>query len=210
MCNEQIIRKAPRLVMMTAHRQFLTDTPFPGDDGSADPKLRELLAAAGSGGAVDYLRAVAALCTGRLLVPVVATPSTAVAETDPTTSTTGAASAGWSPAEAPATDAAATAKEAEMAVALLQTVDGRRGLAVFTGLDTLNEWNRDARPVPVTVDLAAGSARRDGAEALVIDVDGPHPLAIHDEVLAQLATGHRLIEVEPEQFGWILPAHPTG
>lgn len=190
---------------MTAHRQTLTDTPFPDDDGDADPAIRALLAAAADGDPVAYLRAVAGLCAARLLVPVVATRSAQGVVADGTRDISDGAAPGGPSMATKATDGVVSDKEAEMAVALLETQDGRRGLAVFTGLDTLTGWNAAARPVPVTLDLAAGSARQDSAEALLVDVDGPYPLVISGDVLTQLAAGHRLIEVESGQFGWVMP-----
>lgn len=155
------------------HQRTLADTPFPGDDGHADPRARARLAAASGGAVEDYLRAVAELCTVRLLVPVVAT-----------TTVEGTTAAGLT-----------GDKEAEMAVVLLQAADGSRAMVAFTGLDSLTSWNADARPVPVTLDLAAASARQEGATALLIDVDGPHPLALDGEILEQLAAGHRLVDI---------------
>lgn len=159
----------------------LAPSPFPGDDGRADPAARQALAAAvREPGTTTYLRAVATLCTTRVLVPVVAT-ATRVATTD----------AGL-----------AGDKEADMSVVMLQSADGRRALLGFTGLDALQAWRADARPVPVTLDLAAKTARAEGVDAVLVDVAGPHPLAIDGEVLDGLAVGHRLVEVEPGQFGW--------
>ncbi|HEY9293806.1 MAG TPA: SseB family protein [Microlunatus sp.] len=166
------------------HQRTLADTPFPGDDGQADPRARARLAAAGSGNLADYLRAVAELCTVRLLVPVVAT-NTVAGQT---------------------VSGLATDKEAEMAVVLLQAADGRRAMVAFTGMDSLTDWNAEARPVPVTLDVAAASARQEGAAALLVDVDGPNPLALDGEVLEHLAAGHRLVEVGGGQFGWAMPA----
>lgn len=100
-------------------------------------------------------------------------------------------------------------KDAEMAVAMLQTGDGRRGLAVFTSLQALTDWNHTARPVPVTLDRAAASARQASAEALLIDIDAPHSLVIEGGVLRQLAAGHRLVEVGSGRFGWAMPADDT-
>lgn len=171
---------------MDPHRT-LADSPFPGDDGQADPAVRARLAATGSGELPDYLRAVAELCTVRLLVPVVAT-TTVGGET---------------------TGGLVTDKEAEMAVVLLQTADGRRAMVAFTGLDALSGWNAEARPVPVTLDRAAGTARQEGAEALLIDVGGPHPLAIDGEILDHLAQGHRLVPVNDTEFGWAVTAEET-
>lgn len=169
------------------HERALADTPFPGDDGQADAVVRARLAATASGELPDYLRAVAELCTVRLLVPVVAT-----------TTVEGVTSAGLS-----------SDKEAEMAVVLLQAGDGSRAMVAFTGIDSLTIWNTEARPVPVTLDLAAASAQQEGATALLIDVNGPHPLAIDGEVLQQLAAGHRLVDTGNDEFGWAVPAQDS-
>lgn len=172
------------------HQRTLADTPFPGDDGQPDRDIRGLLAAA-AGDSTSYLRAIAALCAVRLLVPVVAT-----ATEDGTT-------AGGLRSSDPLSDEEVLSdKEAEMAVVQLQTADGRKAMVAFTGLDRLAAWNARARPVPVTLDVAAGSARQDGAEALLIDVGGPHPVAIDGPILAELAAGHRLVELPGGQFGW--------
>jgi len=122
----------------------------------------------------DYLKAVVALCADRVLVPVVATAGSA------------------------------SDKEAEMSVVLLQAADGRRAMLAFTGMDALLAWDATARPVPVTLDVAAQSAEADGAAALLVDFAGPHPLVIEGDVLAELARGHRLVELADGQFGWVV------
>ena len=99
-------------------------------------------------------------------------------------------------------------KEAEMSVVMLQARDGRTALVAFTGMDSLVGWRADARPVPVTLDVAAATARSEGAAAVLIDVAGPHSLAIDGEVLDQLAAGHRLLRLGPDEFGWAVPAPP--
>ncbi len=169
--------------------RILAPSPFPGDDGRADPAARRALAASvRAPGTTSYLRAVAALCVTRVLVPVVATATR--------TATT--------------TDGLSSDKEADMSVVMLQTADGRRALLGFTGLDALQTWRTDARPVPVTLDLAARTARAEGVDAVLVDVAGPHPLAVDGEVLDQLAAGHRLVEVEPGEFGWAVPTATEG
>jgi hypothetical protein len=163
----------------------LAPSPFPGDDGTASADTRRLLVAAASeAGPAAYLRAVAALCLDRLLVPVVAT-ATRMAE-----------SPGGQISD----------KEAEMAVVLLQAADGRRALLAFSGLDALQAWQSSARPVPVTLDRAAQTARAEGAAAVLIDCAGPASIAIEGEVLEQLAAGHRLVETTAGEFGWVVPA----
>ncbi len=156
----------------------MTTSAFPADDGLARPATRRALAEGlRPGDQTGYLRAVAALCADRLLVPVVATRvgESAITGSD---------------------------KEAEMAVVLLQAADGRRAMLAFTGTDSLAAWDATARPVPVTLDLAAQSAVADGAAALLIDLAGPHPLVIDGEVLSGLAQGRRLLELDDGGFGW--------
>lgn len=170
------------------HERTLTPSQFPDDDGSAAPETRRALAAAvAPDSPADYLRAVAALCADRVLVPVMATA-------------TKLAPSAAGPGGGPLT----SDKEAEMSVVLLQSADGRRAMLAFTGMDALQAWNAEARPVPVTVDLAAQSAQADGAAALLVDFAGPHPLVIEGEVLAGLAQGHRLVQLDDGTFGWAM------
>lgn len=164
------------------HERQLAPSPFPGDEGLADPATRRALATAMSGDPTAYLRAVAALCTERLLVPVVAT-ATRLGQT---------------------VGGLASDKEAEMSVVMLQAGDGRRALLAFTGLDALQAWQSDARPVAVTLDKAALTAQADGVGTLLVDFAGPHPLVVDGEVLASLAAGRRLVETEPDVFGWLV------
>jgi SseB protein N-terminal domain len=133
-----------------------------------------------------YLRAVAALCGDRLLVPVVAT-ATRLGET---------------------VAGLASDKEAEMSLVTLQAPDGRRALLAFTGLDSLRGWQADARPVPVTVDQVAQTARAEDLAAVLLDVAGPHALVIEGEVLQELAAGHRLVELSDDEFGWVQAVVP--
>lgn len=173
--------------------RILTPSAFPGDDGQPSADTRAALAeAAGSRTPASYLRAVSALCLDRVLVPVVATAT----RMGPATS-------------GPAIGPRVSDKEAEMSVVLLQTGDGRRAMLAFTGLDALQAWSAEARPVPVTVDLAAQSAVADQATALLVDFAGPHPLVIEGDVLVELSRGHRLVELEGGGFGWAVAADPS-
>ena len=168
------------------HERRLAASPFPGDTGAASAETRRLLAAAvAEATPLAYLRAVAALCGDRLLVPVVAA-ATRFGET---------------------VAGLASDKEAEMSVVTLQARDGRRALLAFTGLDALQSWQPEARPVPVTVDRAAQTARDEDLTAVLVDMAGPHPLVIDGEVLRELAAGHRLVELADGEFGWIMPPH---
>jgi hypothetical protein len=167
------------------HQSRLAASLFPGDTGAPSAETRRLIAAAAADPtAPAYLRAVAALCSDRLLVAIVATATRS-----------GETAAGL-----------ASDKEAEMSVVTLQAQDGRKALLAFTGLDALQSWRPDARPVPVTVDRAAQTARNEDLTAVLIDVAGPHAFVIEGEVLGELAAGHRLVELADGEFGWVIPA----
>ncbi|WP_344801183.1 SseB family protein [Microlunatus ginsengisoli] len=170
------------------HERTLSTSAFPGDTGDPDPRTRRLLAAFSAGPSTDgYLRVVAALCGDRVLVPVVATATRLDRGTGGLFSD----------------------KEAEMSVVGVQAPDGRRALLAFTGMDSLEAWDATARPVPVTLDKAAEATLADGAAALLVDLAGPDPLAIEGEVLAQLAAGNRLVELD-DGFGWaVTTTDPT-
>ena len=167
------------------HERTLAPSPFPDDDGSASPLTRNRLARAAAGDEpIAYLSAVAALCGDRLLVPVVAT-ATWMGET---------------------TGGLSSDKEAEMAVVMLRTPDGQQAMVAFTGLDSLQAWQTDARPVLITVDRLAATAQQQGAMAVLVDYAGPAALVIEGEVLASLAAGHRLVETGAGEFGWAMAA----
>lgn len=166
------------------HERTLAASPFPGDDGSASAETRDVLARAARAAApAAYLSAVAALCTDRLLVPVVAT-ATRLGET---------------------TGGLATDKGAEMAVVMLRTTGGRQAMLAFTGLDSLQAWQPDARPVPITLDRLAATAQTEGATAVLVDFAGPAALVVEGEVLSALAAGRRLVEMADGEFGWAVP-----
>jgi hypothetical protein len=57
----------------------------------------------------------------------------------------------------------------------------------------------------VTLDVAAQTTLSEGCSALLIDVAGPHQLTIEAPLLDELAAGHRLVELAPEEFGWAVP-----
>lgn len=120
-----------------------------------------------------YARAVAALCGARLLMPVVARGK-----------------------ENPG-------DPAELAAVMLTAQSGKTALLAFTGLDSLSAWDAGARPVPCTLDEAAATAVETGSTALLVDVAGPARLVIEEDLLAELAAGRRLVELEDGGFGWL-------
>jgi hypothetical protein len=161
----------------------IPDPGFAGDEGGGDPQLRTALAAYAVDPArqVDVLLALtSARSSGRLLVPVVAV--------------LGESEVG--------DQGLAREKTSDMATALLTGRDGRQALLAFTGLDALAAWREDARPVPVTVAVAARSAIQEGAAALLLDVAGPTTYAVEGEVLEALARGWTLVRT-PEGAAWV-------
>jgi hypothetical protein len=134
-----------------------------GDTGEPDPAVAAALDAfaRGVGSEHDVLTAIAA---SRLLVPVVAVLSE-------------------EPADA---SAAGTEKESEMALPRLVGNDGRTAVIAFTGTEPLQRWSQDARPVPAPAPRVCEAALAE-ADALVIDVAGPVPLAVEGARLRALA-----------------------
>lgn len=140
----------------------LLEPAFPGDDGSADPRVRELLEAVtlGRTSTIDAARALRGI---RLLAAVVAV-------TDEV-------------------DESGRDKSSHMAVVSMVNEHGRRGLLAFTGIDSLAAWDPAGRPVPALGSAAARAAIDDGAEGVVLDVAGPYPVVLTGPSLTALADG---------------------
>ena len=83
------------------------------------------------------------------------------------------------------------AHAAELAVPGLIGADGRRALPVFSGVETLQAWRNDARPVPMPGVQAVAAAADEGYDALVLDVAGPVAHVIDTADLAVLAAAAR-------------------
>jgi len=139
---------------------------FPGDDGSAGPRVTAALTAYAAGRGSEHM-VLAALDSARLIVPVVAL---ATAE------------------EVAAPGGPRREKSSEMAIPTVIGNDGRAALPAFTSAASLARWRPGARPVPVP----AGEVWRSGAaeaSAVVIDIAGPVPFAVDGARLAALAQG---------------------
>jgi hypothetical protein len=150
---------------------------FLGDRGDPDPAVRALIADAGSDLPTSYLRAVVGLCGARLLLPVVATGDDSSDGPDPD-------------------------RHADLAAVSIKAPDGRRALLAFTGIDAVVAWEPRARPVPATLDDVAATVLETGDDALLVDPAGPVPFVIGDDLIAQLAQGRRLVELDDGGFGW--------
>lgn len=148
---------------------------FVGDDGAPDPVTREAIGRARDH--IGYIRAIVALCTSRLLMPIVAAGDDSMAGPDPD-------------------------RHAEMAAVTLEDGSGSSLLA-FTGLDSLQAWDPAARPVLCLLDELCATAKAAGAQQVLIDVNGPVAFVIAGEALDLLADGNALVEFEGEDFAWV-------
>ncbi|MEE1618365.1 SseB family protein [Brachybacterium sp. J153] len=122
-------------------------SPFPGDDGSRDPRVAEALAAHAAGEDPHRARLAAALAGTRVLVPIMAVATEEGTTAHGLTGDNGA----------------------DMAMVSITAPDGTRVLPLFTSVAALSAWRTDARPVPVVGPQAAQAAVQEGCTALVVD-----------------------------------------
>jgi hypothetical protein len=159
----------------------LLESSFPDDTGAQSPELGAALAAY-STDPTAFPAVLAALQSGRLLVPVVALLGEVEYDEQ----------------------GLAHDKSSDMAAVLMQGRDGRMALLAFTGSDQLAAWNPEARPVPVPAQVAAQSAIQDDAAALLVDVAGPVTVVVQGDDLVGLAAGWTLATVEGRSV-WVRP-----
>jgi hypothetical protein len=157
----------------TTNAKNIPDSGFAGDDGSADPRLAAALArhaaeggAAGGGAAEAEREVLTALAGARLLVPIVVLGEAEIDE-----------------------HGHKREKSSDMAVPTIEAPDGRRGLPAFTSLASLQAWRADARPAPVPTRQAIEAAWSERAEALLIDLAGPHFFELSGPAMRVLAQG---------------------
>lgn len=157
-----------------------------GDDGAADPLVRAALARAAVGEPdtqTGYLRAVAAMGGARLLMPIVASGDESMDGPDPD-------------------------RHAEMAAVSVRNQAGEQALLAFTGIDSLRAWDPAARPVPGDLSEVAATVGESGSTLLLVDVAGPSPLVVGDDLVGELSQGRRLVELDEGGFGWMYLAGP--
>lgn len=147
----------------------IPDSAFADDDGSAHPAVSAALTAY-SADRTLLPEALDTLQQSRLLVPVVAVLGEVEIDEE----------------------GLAHDKTSDMAAVLVQGADGRMALLAFTSLDAMRAWNPEARPVPVSAQDAARSARYDEAAALVVDIAGPVTIVVQGEDLTGFAEGWSL------------------
>ncbi|MFI9771066.1 SseB family protein [Streptomyces sp. NPDC052415] len=143
----------------------IPDSPFPDDDGSADPRLSAALAA-WAADRTDVAPVLRALKGARLLVPVVAVLGE-VEEDE---------------------NGLRHEKTSDMAVPTLRAGD-RKALPAFTSTDALARWDATARPVAVPVHQALEAAAHEKADTVVLDLAGPVPFELTGQALLALAEG---------------------
>lgn len=148
----------------------IPDPGFAGDDGSADQRLSQTLAAWQEDRSTEP-DVLSALATARLLVPVVAILGEA--ETGP--------------------DGLRRDKSSDMAVPTLTASGGRRALPAFTSTESLARWRADARPVAVPLHQALRAVVHEGADTLVLDLAGPVAYQLSGAALRALAQGRTAV-----------------
>jgi hypothetical protein len=170
------------------HGRTLQPTGFEGDDGSADPALIEVLAAARRDEAGVY-PAYAALAGRRVVVPIVAILGESEA------------------AETVGPDGMVLRrdKDSDMAVVTLVAPDGVKALPAFTSVGALGQWAEragypQARPIPVTIETAAAAALQEQAQVLLLDLGGPGQFEISGSALRAFAQHRKPLPpaVDPE------------
>jgi len=170
------------------HGRNLLSTGFDGDDGTADPALIEVLAAARRDEAGVYA-GYAALAGRRVLVPVVAVLGD--------TEAAGTLGPDGKPLRRD--------KDSDMAVVTLVAGDGTKALPAFTSVQALAEWGAEAgypqaRPIPVSVETAAAAALQENAAVLLLDLGGPGQFEISGSALRAFAQKRKPLppSVDPE------------
>ena len=163
-----------------------------GDTGEADSRVTEALSAFARGTGSEHA-ALTALAGARLLVPVVAIAGAqgvwGAAEALHAGGHRGpGGTGGGSPPCGKSAPRGQTEQHSEMAIPTLVRSDGRRAVIAFTGIGSLRRWKDDARPVPVPATRVWTAALAE-ADAAVIDVAGPAPLAVEGARLRALANG---------------------
>lgn len=158
----------------------LQGSAYTDDDGSADAALAAALASYDAG-TTPYPEALATLVAARLLVPVVAV----LGEVEQ-----GAAGL-------------TSDKSSDMATVLMTGADGRQALLAFTDLAALARWDPQARPVPVGAVRAAQTALQEGADAVVVDVAGPHRFVVSGADLQRVAGGWSPVRLDDGDWAWL-------
>ena len=151
------------------------------DDGSANPRLIELIHALHAGEArsdsvLDELR------NSRVLIPLLAN--------------LGESGVG---AHGQTVD-----KSADLSIVTVETPDSQSGLPVFSSVEAMQRWNPKARPVPTAAVKAALAAASEGNTRMILDPMAETEYVLRRPAIAALAQG--LNWVSPEEDERVLGA----
>ena len=75
----------------------------------------------------------------------------------------------------------------EMMQALFSSNDGRVAMPVFTSLNELTKWNKEARPLPLIANEFAQQTIEQGLDAVILDIASDHRFVIKGYMLSCLA-----------------------
>jgi len=75
----------------------------------------------------------------------------------------------------------------EMMQALFSSNDGRVAMPVFTSLEELTKWNKDARPIPLLANDFAQQTIDQELDAIILDIASDHRFVIKGYMLSCLA-----------------------
>ena len=75
----------------------------------------------------------------------------------------------------------------EMMQALFSSNDGKIAMPVFTSLDELTKWNKEARPIPLVAHDFAQQTIDQELDALILDISSDHRFVIQGYMLSCLA-----------------------
>jgi hypothetical protein len=131
------------------------------DRGEADPKVAQALDDWDSG-QITEREMLETIRGSRVLVPVVAVAMKGVG--------------------------GESGKQTDMAIPRLVGKDGRAAMMAFTSVDSLSDWEPDARPVPMPARQACEAAIAEDC-ALVVDVGGPVQVTLEGARLNAIANG---------------------
>ncbi len=147
---------------MTRFGTEIFTSDFAGDDGSADPQLLVALNQnAQMPSVITESVILSALATARLLVPVVA--------------------------QVDSLNEDGSEKDSHIAQVTFKSANGRVGLPVFTSLQSLKDWDPNARPIAQWANAIALSCVESNFDAMLIDMASPHRFAVQGIALLQLA-----------------------
>lgn len=164
-------------------------TAFAADDGASPAMLTEAVASvrAAAGRAEEWgsgqpgadplalanaiSDAVVALSGCRLLVPLLAE----------------AGDVGLTP------EGRTVEKTQELSIVTVAAPDGRRVMPVFSSVETMRRWNREARPIPVPGPQAAIAAAQEGTDLIIVDPGTPErEFGVRRTQLEAMALGRRV------------------